>query len=693
MAPQFRYLLFAISAIFTLLPRSDAQYRLHNADSSVLVGADDACLEAYNAEVSCPATIGFLYADRFPDLPKSALEGLCTGECFQSLVEHRNNVSKSCESDVHYYNNVDSSSWNVTFLEDEAIYAHNLTCLIRSDGQFCNSWFQQSRNDNRTTECDECYMKTVFMQAVSPVESDADEMRLIYSSMSSSCSYDGPSATEVEHFLLSSPTPSRSCSSMYAIQPEDTFLRISTSQNISTSALVNANGLTYHSSSLPSPGTLCITQRCSVYAVQKGDTCTDIARSVGLSVPQLRAWNPTINGHCSNLKDMVNRTLCTSNPLGDYAVTSSQGASTLTAPAAIPTSQLAPNTTTHCGQFYQVSSGDSCATITTKFNVELKDFLFLNPGVDQNCTQLWKNYNYCVQPVGDITTYPGYSASSTSIQFRPESLTPLPWDYSIASNQANRTIIPIADQSRRDCWSYFWVNSPHRSTFSCWDVADWSEISLEQFLMWNPSLDQKAPNATADSTQDDGCRLEPSVSYCNAIASPTPPAPVPSGPPSPRATDEIEGCTDWVQSLAAVSCQDVLLPAVRLSMSTFYKMNPSVKSDCSGAVNGMFYCCSTRDGGLPGISEEDDDETGDYPDASSTAGNETSWNGTSVPTVLLSSSAIGTALPTKSSSTGASYPKESSGLHSDYMSSTVSAVPNSAQLNEALSYPTSTTPS
>ena len=201
---------------------SFAQYQLHSADASVLIGASQSCLDAYNANVSCTSSIGYLYTDRFPDLCSDTLTSLCTTDCFNSLVAHRNNVASTCGPSVQYYNDADESYWPATYLDDVAIYSYNLTCMerrynyvfpkliagsyidVNRTGQYCNTWFQMSRNNSSTSECDECYMKTVYIQASSPAESDAEDMRSIYVSMSATCSYNGPPASTVASLLISS---------------------------------------------------------------------------------------------------------------------------------------------------------------------------------------------------------------------------------------------------------------------------------------------------------------------------------------------------------------------------------------------------------------------------------------------------------------------------------------------------------
>jgi hypothetical protein len=49
--------------------------------------------------------------------------------------------------------------------------------------------------------------------------------------------------------------------------------------------------------------------------------------------------------------------------------------------------------------------------------VTLDDFYFLNPNVDNKCSNLWLDAPYCVKPVGDIQTYPNYPVEVRSTSF------------------------------------------------------------------------------------------------------------------------------------------------------------------------------------------------------------------------------------------------------------------------------------
>lgn len=113
--------------------------------------------------------------------------------------------------------------------------------------------------------------------------------------------------------------------------------------------------------------------------------------------------------------------------------------------SAIPT-PTAGGSSSYCGEYYRVESGQDCGTIEQRFGIDLKDLcvffrsknshtfatdrpcsLFLNPEVLANCTNLLADTYYCVEPVGAISSYSGYlNPTSTTSAFKASSFTPLP---------------------------------------------------------------------------------------------------------------------------------------------------------------------------------------------------------------------------------------------------------------------------
>lgn len=99
---------------------------------------------------------------------------------------------------------------------------------------------------------------------------------------------------------------------------------------------------------------------------------------------------------------MVGDQLCVSLPGTPYVdpAPTTIAPSIPTTPAPVPT-DVADGTNENCGRYYKAIVGDYCNALLMKFSINLKDFLFLNSAINENCTNLYAEESYCVQPVGD----------------------------------------------------------------------------------------------------------------------------------------------------------------------------------------------------------------------------------------------------------------------------------------------------
>ncbi|OAL51442.1 hypothetical protein IQ07DRAFT_566073 [Pyrenochaeta sp. DS3sAY3a] len=573
-------------------------YQLYPVLNTGLVNATTECIDIFTSNVTCHNSIGQLFANPFHDfVDDTELGKLCQAACLSSLTKHRDAVRRRCTS-AQYVDEYEETTWLASYPDEFILYAYNLACLKRSTGQFCSSYLKSLTT---AAECDECIIKSFQQQVNSPFAVD-DGMRENYAALTSSCRATGYPTTVATSLLISSPLPSATCTgTTYTIQPADTFKSVPKAESVSTEQLLNSNGLPYNATLFPTSGTLCISNKCKTYVLSEGDTCTSIAKSASISPVQFLSWNVNINQLCSNLDRFIGDSFCVSNPYGDFSIPDKPIVTAVPTPVPVP-GDVAPNVTSRCAQFYRIDAGDDCSTVTLKFNILLKDFYFLNPMLDTGCTNLWLNASYCVQPVGDITTYPGYVGSTTAtlppFTAGPRiSLTP---EVNFPIADPDQIIIPMANDTRVDCWIYTWLNDTSPDSVDCWGIADAAGINREEFVLWNPSLNKYEPGVE-NATYDYPCSAQVSVSYCLSVARPTSDwnaKPEIIKPPTPRAGGEIEGCISWQEVFEGTDCATWLPSA--LTMDDFIKMNPSVGKDCTGLNLGTHYCMSTKDIGLYG---------------------------------------------------------------------------------------------
>ncbi|KAH7009491.1 hypothetical protein EDB80DRAFT_891746 [Ilyonectria destructans] len=372
---------------------------------------------------------------------------------------------------------------------------------------------------------------------------------------------------------------------------------------------------------------------CTEYTIKTGDTCFTIGRSQDVTHAQIVAWNSGIDTACSNLGSYVDTQICVSNPLGDFAMSSNSiGATTvMTTVAAVPT-PIPDNTNSKCGEYCQVAAGDDCATLTTYSGITLP--LLESSGLE-NCTNLWLDYYYCVQLVGQISTYAGYGGSSTRPPFVKTPTTEVPYVDLLAGYPSSDAVIPLANKTRVDCYSYIWFPEfTNEEAADCWLLAMTFGVERESqdFVLWNPSIARDsqllnelcgcaddAETTAADTAQvatssvatettsidfDYSCTLATSSSYCVLLSEPTETSDSEDrdAPPSPRAAGEIENCTRWYAPEDYDTCDGMLL-TWGFTFDEFYTMNPSISEDCSKMSLGTYYCLSTYVDGIPaGIS-------------------------------------------------------------------------------------------
>ena len=71
-------------------------------------------------------------------------------------------------------------------------------------------------------------------------------------------------------------------------------------------------------------------------------------------------------------------------------------------------------TTTHCGKYYEVVSGDDCHLITLSQAIDFSLFQNINPAVNADCSNLVPGLYYCVEATADWNDTDTSAATITS---------------------------------------------------------------------------------------------------------------------------------------------------------------------------------------------------------------------------------------------------------------------------------------
>ncbi|KAK8048097.1 LysM domain-containing protein [Apiospora saccharicola] len=538
-------------------------------------GISSPCAAALSSDIACPRHVATLQSGLY--YPQAILQDICTTDCAAALSSYHGNVVASCASDT--WLGPGDEEQPVAMISETIRYHYNFTCLT-DNGRFCNNVaaaFAAAANSkpgddpyklpaggdfgehDTSNKCDACLLKNLAFKAGSPYY-DGPKLRSmsLYESKTSSCGIATAPLTTTPNTLLPSvtgaPPPSPTCAgTSYSIKAGDDCHSISLAQGVGTAWLLNDNHLLTECADFPTEGDLCLVNKCTVHTLRESDTCSSLTKQYGMSESQLRAWNPVIDAGCYNLKQMEGDQLCIDKPGGVPYVTPGPtviAPSIPTTAAPVPTN-IAGQTNNYCGRFYEAKLGDYCNLITMRFSISLDDFIFLNPAVNENCTNLYAEESYCVQPVGQINTYsgkPGATSHVLTMTAGPveDAATTLA-DNTWTAPAPTSTPLPLANDTRDGCAYYLlgddWQQDISGTSFTsnCQFAAQVLGVELVDLQVWNPRM----------------------VENCNFTV-----VVFPSGAPT---------CTD-------------ILENYHLTIAQFYKMNPSVGADCSGLWAGYKYC-------------------------------------------------------------------------------------------------------
>ncbi|QPG94582.1 hypothetical protein C2857_006430 [Epichloe festucae Fl1] len=599
-------------------------------DNSLPEHLDAACSAALMADVACDALVPALRHDFY--YPPATLTRMCTAGCASALQSWETSVRSACGNDIvipaEYHLDVSPIG-----IPASRRYIYSFTCL-KENHVFCgpvaalavflanpgvsvfNYIYQLPEGAVKLADCDPCLAARLRLRSGSPYfDGPVVASESIYQTLTSSCGIAGkPATTSTIDYFTGEPEPTELVcdGAMYQIQGGDDCYTISKAQSVGTAWMLSDNHLGAYCHQFPTSGGLCITNTCKTVTVAVNTTCSAIAASANITEMQLLAWNPVINPVCSNLYMMNGTTLCIEPPGPKLPPAQTTGIppSTPTTAAPIP-SNTAIGSNKPCGRWYEVESGDYCNMVTLKSAISLPDFLFLNTGINSNCTNLLAAESYCVQAVGDINTYPGRPGYASFTVDPSATFTGVPFTMlpnATLTLDPRPTRLPLATGVRDDCSFYFKGDEYQYSpdVFGYWNsnceiAASNYNVDFDSFVAWN---------SLTTNVTDPACVFQVGLRYCGSWGLPptqtttTTTGGLPPGPEKPTGTGPGPGpqppaathdgqpkdCDGWHVVAGSDSCQSVADKA-GISLKTFLEWNPAVSGDCTQNFwLGQAYC-------------------------------------------------------------------------------------------------------
>ncbi|CAG8236588.1 unnamed protein product [Penicillium salamii] len=348
------------------------------------------------------------------------------------------------------------------------------------------------------------------------------------------------------------------------------------------------------------------------YDVVSGDSCWSISQAFDITQDQFKAWNAAVGDDCVVEKGVsycvgvgsavsTSTASTSSSASSSKATTSRPGTSSISnstitknSTSATPYSTLSYNTTTNpvtitdstwppsqtqtgqpsaCDNWYQAMQSDTCKSIVFKYStwMDKEDFLDWNPAVGENCTNIYFGYWYCVGIKPQVSN----SNNGSTAAWYP------PWTYSVPeATNTDFSASPVQSGIATACQDYHIADE----TDTCKSIVD-SEgfLTEDQFVEWNPAVGTDCSD------------IKSGYYYCiwNGTSNPMPSTTTVQ--PSPVQTGITSSCKAWYKASDGDDCDLIPEQFGTFSKSDFLKWNPAVKSDCSGLVDGDFYCVAIPD--------------------------------------------------------------------------------------------------
>jgi hypothetical protein len=229
----------------------------------------------------------------------------------------------------------------------------------------------------------------------------------------------------------------------------------------------------------PGPTQIGIISTCNEFVLQQTDVyCQDMANNAGITLSQLYAWNPALNGDCSGL--YPGYAYCVGVSGGSATTSTGTGAlptSTTTTSSAQPTStcvgtappeQVQAGISCNCNAWVEQSDGVYCYDMAASAGIDLQTLYDLNPALNGDCSGLYAGYAYCIGLGTSI------ASSTTSTAAQP------------TSTCTGGTTPPEQVQAGISCKCNSWVEQT--DGVYCYDMAASAGIDLQTLYDLNPAL-------------------------------------------------------------------------------------------------------------------------------------------------------------------------------------------------------------
>ncbi|KAK7039900.1 hypothetical protein R3P38DRAFT_2696023 [Favolaschia claudopus] len=635
----------------SITPDADVSFQIYTTDLLPSPAPPSACATALTASVACNDTIQLLGGDPFFDT--SDLAVICTPTCTKSLASYRAAVVSACGS--YMLPGPNDVSYAPTLALDTIALPYAVQCrqdTTTTPPTFCTTILssfgappspaQGILSYPKNELCTPCMLGTLNATLSNPLYASTDysDWFNVLKSAVATC------GSQFNSYLV--PPPSASATQPFTPGPSTTPI----GSNDTTSALcaltgrnvtwtgnggcvdvakqfgvgyydilsnnptlqgTNCTSAADGGSGIGAGTSLCLPQSCTTYTPTTNQTCEDIVSAANkvlqgqtITVQQLVSFNSILDTGCLHVARTWGFSVCISPHGGfpDVSAIDNGAPGPVPTPTAIvpPPGQTPPGTTSNCGAWYLVSPGDICTKVALNNSITFPDLVTLNPELNDDCTNLWAKYWYCVAAYpplnsGPSTTIPvgtGFFSMATIALPTPTSDPPYAYPTGHLAPPSNLASGSITT----GCDNYYTVASGD----TCDSIETLYNITADDFNFWNFDPQIPCPKLTAGSA------------ICVLVVNVT--AALPPTPTNAAAGSAPSGCARWYTIVNGDGCTSVE-QKFALTQSQLFALNPELAPDCRNLALDEAYCVRAVPGAAPPSGPPSDLEPGSWSNCTS----------------------------------------------------------------------------
>ncbi|KAJ5495517.1 hypothetical protein N7539_000633 [Penicillium diatomitis] len=241
---------------------------------------------------------------------------------------------------------------------------------------------------------------------------------------------------------------------------------------------------------------------------------------------------------------------------------------------------ILPRSSVTCDYKTAAASGDTCSSFAAEWGLTEETFGSINPGI--TCPDLVSGQDYCV--VGTVTSTGPTTTASSTLTTSTVITSTVTSSTSSSTSSSSAPYQPQQTGTAATCDQYHLVGQGD----SCSAIESQYDISLTEFLAWNPSLNSDCTNLLVGYYYCVDIPGATKVATTTTVPATTAPA---DGitTPSPIQTGMTATCNKFDLVQSGDTCA-VIANKYNIPLASFYDWNPAVGSSCAHLDVGDYVC-------------------------------------------------------------------------------------------------------